>query len=195
MAHLGQFDLGQFDLGEFDLGQFCVSTFFLDDLGQFDSIRLRPIGPNRRVCVCCVCCVCLLCVSAVCVCCVCLLCVSAVWFAWSPGAPPPYCPSAGPPLRRTAQNFALFFPSPTSIFHSSLWGSSRGILVVFWSVGTSNVLVFALRLSCETPAPSAPFGVPPFRGPTLPGPYLFYVWTPTLRGPKFGAPPLLPRLA
>ena len=24
------------DLGQFDLGQFCVSTFFVDDLGQFD---------------------------------------------------------------------------------------------------------------------------------------------------------------
>ena len=57
-------------------------------------------------------------------------------------------------LRRTAQNFALFFPSPTPIFIQffSLRGSSRGILVVFWSVGTSNVLVFALRLFCQTPA-------------------------------------------
>ena len=80
-------------------------------------------------------------------------------------------PSAGPALRRTAQNFALFFPSPATIFilFLSLWGSSRvflfslrvssrvfftlsgGILVVFWSVGTSNVLVFALGLSCGSP--------------------------------------------
>ena len=76
----------------------------------------------------------------------------------------PWTPCPGPPLRRTAQNFALFFfplPPQFSFFFSLsgcllvsffLSGSSRGILVVFWSVGTSNVLVFALRLSCETPA-------------------------------------------
>ena len=32
----------------------------------------------------------------------------------------------------------------------SLSGSYRGILVVFLKAGTSNMLVFALRLSCET---------------------------------------------
>ena len=90
-----------------------------------------------RVCVCCVClCVCLLCVSAVCVCCVCLLCVSVLMCVccaprskiWTPR------PSAGPPLPRTAQNFALFFSSPTPIFilFFSLWGSSR----VFFSLSS-----------------------------------------------------------
>ena len=61
------------------------------------------------------------------------------------------------------------------------WGSSRGILVVFWLVGTSNVLVFAVRLSCETPAACRPPGAshdnprtPPFSPPTL-----FCVWVPT----------------
>ena len=46
-----------------------------------------------------------------------------------------------------------FFLSPGvfSCLSSSLWGSSRGILVVFWSVGTSNVLVFAFRLSFGSP--------------------------------------------
>ena len=58
---------------------------------------------------------------------------------------------------------ALFCPSPTSIslffslsgvllvsFFSP--GSSRGILLVFEAPGPSNVHVWALRLSCETPA-------------------------------------------
>ena len=50
------------------------------------------------------------------------------------------------PLRPTAQNFALFFPSPATIFilSSSLWG--------FEAPGPSNVHVWALGLSCETPA-------------------------------------------
>ena len=76
--------------------------------GRLRPIRLRPIGPNRRFCVC-------LCVSAVCVCCVCvcvcgvcLRCVSAVCVV--------VC-SPGPPLRRTAQNFAFFSLSRHN-FHS-----------------------------------------------------------------------------
>ena len=78
------------------------------------------------------------------------------------------------PKNRGAQNFALFFSVSRHNFHffslslwgcsrvffslrvssrlfSSLWRSSRGILVVFWSVGTSNVLVSAFRLSCGSP--------------------------------------------
>ena len=48
-----------------------------------------------------------------------------VWRFWF-GAP-------GPPFPWTTQNFALFFPSPAPIFalFVSLWGSYRGILVVF----------------------------------------------------------------
>ena len=42
------------DLGQFDLGQFWVSTFFLDDLGQFNSGQLAQIVD-------------FVCVSAVCV--------------------------------------------------------------------------------------------------------------------------------
>ncbi len=53
------------------------------------------------------------------------------------------------------QNFALFFPSPATIFFP-LWGSSRGILVVVEALERSNVHVWALWLSCETPA------APPF---------------------------------
>ena len=55
--------------------------------------------------------------------------------------------------RRGAQNFALFLPSPAHIFALvlSLWGSSRGILVVFEAPGPLNVHVWALGLSCETP--------------------------------------------
>ena len=55
--------------------------------------------------------------------------------------------------------FRAFFSFSHLHFHSfflslvffPLWGSSRGILVVFWSVGTSHVLVFAFRLSCGSP--------------------------------------------
>ena len=60
-----------------------------------------------------------------------------------PPPPPPPDPrpagAAGPgtPLRRTAQNFALFVTSPRLKFHSlcSLWASSRGISVLFAVLG------------------------------------------------------------
>ena len=57
--------------------------------------------------------------------------------------------------------FALFFLSPTGKFHSffSLWGSSRGILVVF--VGRDPQMcihVWALWLLCEIPAALGPPG-------------------------------------
>ena len=46
-----------------------------------------------------------------------------------------------------AQNFALFFPSPAAKFvlFFPLWGSSRGILVVFEAPGHSNVHVWSSR--------------------------------------------------
>ena len=49
--------------------------------------------------------------------------------------------------------FILFFSlwGSSRVFIPLSWGSSRGILVVFWLVGTSNVHVFALRLSCGSP--------------------------------------------
>ena len=44
-----------------------------------------------------------------------------------------------------ARNFALFFPFPTTKFglFFPLWGSSRGILVVFEAPGRSNVHVWS----------------------------------------------------
>ena len=44
-----------------------------------------------------------------------------------------------------AQNFALFFPCPAAKFvlFFPLWGSSRGILVVFEALGRSNVHVWS----------------------------------------------------
>ena len=39
-------DFGQFDLGQFDLGQFWVSSFFLDDSGQFDLGRKTEKAPE-----------------------------------------------------------------------------------------------------------------------------------------------------
>ena len=74
------------------------------------------------VCCVCVCCVCLLCVSAVCVCCVCLLCVSVVCVC----CVCLLCVSVQdldpPPLRRTAQNFALFSLSRHIFLSSFAWG-------------------------------------------------------------------------
>ena len=70
-----------------------------------------------------------------------------------PDLPPPDLPSAGPssagpPKFRAVLSFILFFFSLSlgifSCLFFSLWGSSRGILVVFWSSGPSNVRVFAL---------------------------------------------------
>ena len=50
-----------------------------------------------------------------------------------------------PGSRRVGQNFALFFPSPSTKFvlFFLLWGSSRGILVVFEAPGRSNVHVWS----------------------------------------------------
>ena len=63
----------------------------------------------------------------------------------------------GRPLRRTAQNFALFFLSPAGNFILLL---SLGVFVefwwCFWRPGRSNVHVWALGLWCETPADSGP---------------------------------------
>ena len=110
--------------------------------------------------------------------------------------PLPRTPSAGPtrqtpsagalcwaPLRPTAQHFALFFPSPATTFalFVSLWGSSRGILVFFflWP-GPSNVRVWALGLSCETPAALGRRGFHLLRGP--------HNWGP-VGPPSVGPPP------
>ena len=53
-----------------------------------------------------------------------------------------------------AQNFALFFPSPATIFtlSSLAWGSSRGIVVVFEAPGPRMCTFGVLGLSCQTPA-------------------------------------------
>ena len=60
-----------------------------------------------------------------------------------------------------ALNFALFFHSPAAKFvlFFPLWGSFRGILVVFEAPGRSNVHVWVLGLSCETPAAPKPSGL------------------------------------
>ena len=70
-------------------------------------------------------CWCLLVLCVLCVLCVCGVCVQDFW------ASPPDPPSAGPPFPWTAQNFALFFLSPSpkiSFFLLSL----GGLLVEFW---------------------------------------------------------------
>ena len=65
--------------------------------------------------------------------------------------------------------FSCLFFSPLRVSSRIFFPLSGGLhvefLVVFWSVGTSNVLVFALGLSCENPG--APFPSP-FPPPTPP---------------------------
>ena len=97
---------------------------------------------------------------------------------------PPELPFPGPfpgppfpwtPFSWTAQNFALFFPlPPKNSFFSSLSGC---LLVEFWwcfeAPGPSNVHVWALGLSCETPAASVgqksrELQTRTFEGPGLP---------------------------
>ena len=69
-----------------------------------------------------------------------------VWF----GPPFPGPPFPGPPFPWTAFNFVLFFP---------LWGSSRGILVVFVKAGILKCARLALWLLCEAPAAFRPPGL------------------------------------
>ena len=79
---------------------------------------------------------------------------------WGPkprksGGPKGGAPKGGAPRRVGGPKLCVFFfPSPATKFvlFFPLWGSSRGILVVFEAPGSSNVHVWALWLSCETPA-------------------------------------------
>ena len=75
-----------------------------------------------------------------------------------PGVPPPEgWGREGGPKGGRGQNFALFFPSLAPIFalFLSLWGSSRGILVVFEAPGPSTVHVCALGFqTCTFEFPS-----------------------------------------
>ena len=107
--------------------------------------------------------------------------------------------SAGPALRWTAQNFALFFLSPAGnfILSSLSWGSSRGILVVFEGPGPWNVHIRSSRVVVWAPAApkpppfvappfGEPFGAPPLRAPTPSGPHPF--GPPPLRAPTPSGP-------
>ena len=124
--------------------------------------------------LCCVLCVLLGCCFVVVVCCCVVLSVVMVVLLWlwlwlwlccvllcvvglDPSHPPPD-PSAGPssarPLSAGPLKISLFFPSPAPIFvlFLSLWGSSRGMLVVFLNSGTLKCA--RLGSPCETPAAS-----------------------------------------
>ena len=94
------------------------------------------------------------------------------WWPNPPSAGPPSVglPSVGPPSVGPPK-ISRFFSFSRSHFHSfllslgmfsylflSLRVSSRGILVVYWSVGTSNVFIFALGLSCGSPRGCIPPG-------------------------------------
>ena len=112
-------------------------------------------------------------------------------------------------LRQTAENFALFFPSPASIFvlSSLSWGSFRLILVVFLKASTLKCARFKAA-ALQTPPQfherkkkerdmwrerekNAKFRPPPLRGPhlcgppLLPGPHPFHrtVPHPTIHRP------------
>ena len=121
------------------------------------------------LCVCVVCgvlCVVCFCVVVCCVfvllcccCCCCCVCVVGVFRASPPDPPPPDPPPPDPPPpdppppdRPKFRSF--FFPLPPQflLFSPSLVGPFRGILVVFEAPRPSNVHVWALGLSCETPA-------------------------------------------
>ena len=69
------------------------------------------------------------------------------------GAPKGGTPKVGPPKGGGAQNFVLFVSSPATIsLFLCLSGCLVEFLVVFKAPGPSNVHVWALGLSCETPA-------------------------------------------
>ena len=104
--------------------------------------------------------------------------------------PPSDCP---PPDRPKFHAFFSFSHPPFSFFLSlsgcllvSFCLSLEVFLVEFWSCfgrsGPSNVLVFALGLSCETPAACRNFGPPTLRAPTF---SVFFL------SPPFGLPPFL----
>ena len=78
------------------------------------------------------------------------------------GSPKGGAPQGGAPKGGGGPKFrAFFFPSPTPIFilFFSLWGSSRGILVVFEAPGRSNVRVWSsLVVVWKPPAACRPPG-------------------------------------
>ena len=108
----------------------------------------------RVVCVCCVFCAC------VCVC----VCVSSEPSSARPPSAGPPAPDLPPPDRPNFRAlFLLLLPfshlfslSGGLLVFFSLWGSSRGIVVVFWRPAPSNVHVWALGLSCDAPAAWGP---------------------------------------
>ena len=106
------------------------------------------------VVVCCCCCVLLLCCCFVVVCCCVLLCVVVCCCVLDP----PVLPCAGPPCGPPCAGPPHAGPLPFSLF-LSLFGC---LLVDFWCFrrsGHSNVPIWALGLSCETPAASGPPGL------------------------------------
>ena len=169
------------------------ANFYLRQVGLRPSSTSANFYLGQVVCVVCMCCVLCACVCppglplrVLCGCVLCCVRVCCVFCACVSAKPP----SAGPPrprtlLPRTAQNFALF-PPPAPIFaFFSLWGSSRGIWVVFFKAGTSKCarLEFSgcQREKSEKGSRSGKkarnfgpptFGPPPFEPPTPLGPHL-----------------------
>ena len=136
-----------------------MSFWVMDHLGT--SLAQDLCGIPRCGCVVVLSCCVVLCCGVSVRCVFNFLCPSKIWAL--PRLPAPSIhflrrtASAGPPdISRffLPHSHFLFLFLSLGIFSClffSLRGSSRGILVVFWSVGTSYVLVFALRLYCEAP--------------------------------------------
>ena len=190
MLDLGQFDLGFFDLSQFDSGQF--------DLGQFLVAQtfLNCVVWCVVLCVCGVCCVCVLWCCGVSVWCVGGVCVQDFR-----GCVQDLLPSSVGPPPPDRPKFRAFVPLPPqfSFILPSLWGSSRGILVVCVG-GDPQMCTSGLSKRAHFRAPTTKipredpkrgrkkerklwgergkkarnFGPPPF-------------WAPPFRSPPFGA--------
>ena len=75
--------------------------------------------------------------------------------------PLPGPPSPGPALPLDHPKFRAFFPSPATKFvlFFPLWGSSRGILVLFLKAGALKCALGVLWLSCASPGGPEAVGV------------------------------------
>ena len=138
MLDLGQFDLGFFDLSQFDLGQFLVAQTFLNCVVWCGEVW-----------------------------CVVLWCVGGCVFKIFVGASKICSPLRRTPPPPDRPNFRAFVPLPPqfSFILPSLWGSSRGILVVCVG-GTFRCALFFLSKRAH------------FRAPTLQTPPKFHEKTP-----------------
>ena len=174
-------DFGQSDFGQTDFGQpFWRPSLAKPTLASVSVLVVWPtlaktnfgqtdFGQTEFDLLCVLCCVVLCCVVLCCVvlCCVlCVVCVAWVLVSRFHGVGFHVWvlvsrfgldrPSPGPPFPWTAQNFALFFSLSRRKFRSFLLSLGVFSLNFGGVFESSNVHVWALCLSCETPAASGP---------------------------------------